>query len=278
MYLQLTLSFIHADDIKPQPLTSRNAVPSRTSANDVDIVEAQITRPRGTVWDRLGKPCKDNEGVFKGEMNHPRKTERINHHIQEIQDPKSVVAEPYAQVIGNEIENVTASDKGQKRRISNNYLKGHNVKEHIKQGSFEHVVTLKKMRHGDSIPFSDCEEKILQDKEAFQKTKELLTIKHQFLPRRNELTTGGQSEIGKFAEQTCTSMKSLSEQKTQSGKVIQFALNKNASETTMMQNSVPCSSTSKPKPMKSASGNSESEPVQNVRHQLLHAPLSISNY
>lgn len=71
----------------------------------MNVVEAQTTRPRGNVWDRRGKPCIDNAYTLKGEKLHVFRTEEGNHYIQVIQDPKSIVMEPYPQIVGNEIEN-----------------------------------------------------------------------------------------------------------------------------------------------------------------------------
>ncbi|XP_042429868.1 uncharacterized protein LOC122016580 isoform X2 [Zingiber officinale] len=71
------------EDIKHEFLSYRNTVPSEPSANDVAAIEAQITRPRGNVWDRLGKRCKENESLLRG---HKRRLAANSSQRQDVQE------------------------------------------------------------------------------------------------------------------------------------------------------------------------------------------------
>ncbi|XP_042420697.1 uncharacterized protein LOC122008869 isoform X2 [Zingiber officinale] len=228
------------EDIKHEFLSYRNTVPSEPSANDVAAIEAQITRPRGNVWDRLGKQCKENESLLRGERHYITTTEKLNLHTEESQDSKLVVVEPYATYSGNKTENSAVFDKGHKRRLAANSSQRQDVQEYNKHYAFEPVDKSRKIRQGDITSgnmyasFAGSEESLLQTKEALQE------------------------------EPTCTSASSLNEKNKQSDKVIQSASKKNTSETTMAQNSVPYSLTSdKPEPLKFTNRNSESRPIHN---------------
>ncbi|XP_074570853.1 uncharacterized protein LOC141827489 isoform X2 [Curcuma longa] len=228
------------EDIKHEFLSYRNTVPSEPSANDVDAIEAQITRPRGNVWDRLGKPCKENESLLRGERHYITTTEKLNPHTEEGQDSKLVVAEPYATFSGNKTENSDVFDKGHKRRLPTNSSQRHDVQEYNKQYSFEPVDKSRKIRLGDITSgnmyasFAGNEKSLLQTKEALQE------------------------------EPTCASASSLNEQNKQSDKLVQSPSKKNTSETTMAQNSVSYSLTSdKSEPLKFTNRNSEPRPIQN---------------
>lgn len=276
--IQCSLSFVHAEDIKREFLSNRNTVPSEPSANDVDAIEAQIIKPRGNVWDRLGKPCKENESLLRGEKCYITRTEKLNTHTEESQDSKLIV-KPYATFSGNKTENSALFDKGHKRRIVPNSSQRHDVQEYNNQYSFEPVDKSRKIRQGDitssnmHASFAGSEESLLQTKEALQEVKGSVSIKCQYFPILSELTSVKNNTV---KEPTCTSASSLNEQNKQSDKVVQSASKKNTSETTMTQNSVPHSLTSdKSEPLKFTNRNNEPRHVQNVSNKPCNVKLMI---
>ncbi|URD96085.1 zinc finger CCCH-type containing 14 [Musa troglodytarum] len=260
------------EDIKPKYLSIRSDVPRRFSANNVDVEEAQIARPRGNVWDRLGKPCKDNESILGVEKHHIVKREKINNNVEELQDPRPMLVKPYARLISDETEKVAVLDKGNGKIISNNHPGGYDIKEDVTQGSLDQLVRSKRKRHysgttcgNTSASLSGGEENFLQDKDTFHRTKGSLPVKHQCLPRSNELATNAKRTTGMFPEPALSSLRSLSEHKAHADKVVQSLLKENTSPTTSMQNAVPIGSSAlyKSKSIKYASENSETRPVQN---------------
>ncbi|KAG6532845.1 hypothetical protein ZIOFF_006700 [Zingiber officinale] len=256
------------EDTNRESLCNRSAIPSGPSGNDADAEEAQITEPRGNVWDRLGKPCKENESLLRGLRHCLTRTEKLKPQTEEIQDLKHALIEPYATFSGNNTERSTAFDKGHKRRLVTNSSQRHDLLELNKQHSFEEVDKLQKTRHGDiasgnmSASFSGRQENHLQTKEALQKASGSVPNKCQYLSICNESARVKNNTV-KLLKPTCTSASSLCEQKKQSDKVVQSAQKKNTSETTMIQNSVPCSLTSdKIESLQFANGNSEPKPIQ----------------
>ncbi|XP_042379516.1 uncharacterized protein LOC121972007 [Zingiber officinale] len=259
---------IGREDTNRESLCNRSAIPSGPSGNDADAEEAQITEPRGNVWDRLGKPCKENESLLRGLRHCLTRTEKLKPQTEEIQDLKHALIEPYATFSGNNTERSTAFDKGHKRRLVTNSSQRHDLLELNKQHSFEEVDKLQKTRHGDiasgnmSASFSGRQENHLQTKEALQKASGSVPNKCQYLSICNESARVKNNTV-KLLKPTCTSASSLCEQKKQSDKVVQSAQKKNTSETTMIQNSVPCSLTSdKIESLQFANGNSEPKPIQ----------------
>ncbi|CAL9755435.1 unnamed protein product [Musa acuminata subsp. burmannicoides] len=260
------------EDIKPKYLSIRSDVQRRYSANNVVVEEAQIARPRGNVWDRLGKPCKDDESILGVEKHHIIKREKINNNVEELQDPRPMLVKPYARLISDETENVAVLDKGHGKIISNNHPGGYDIRDHATQGSFDQLVRSKRKRHyngttcgNTSASLSGSEEIFLQDKDTFHRTKGSLPVKHQCLPRSNELATNAKRTTGMFPEPELSSLRSLSEHKAPADKVVQSLLKENTSSTTAMQNAVPSGSSAlyKSKSIKYASENSGTRPVQN---------------
>lgn len=244
------------------------------------VEEAQIARPRGNVWDRLGKPCKDDESILGVEKHHIVKREKINNNVEELQDPRPMLVKPYARLISDETEKVAVLDKGHGKIISNNHPGGYDIKEHATQGSLDQLVRSKRKRHyngttcgNTSASLSGSEENFLQDKDTFHRTKGSLPVKHQCLPRSNELATNAKRATGMFPEPELSSLRSLSEHKAPADKVVQSLLKENTSSTTAMQNAVPSGSSAlyKSKSIKYASENSGTRPVQNVRYHTRHA-------
>lgn len=183
---------------------------------------------------------------------------------------KHALLEPYATFSGNNTERSTVFDKGHKRRLVTSSSQRHDLPEVNKQHSFEPVDKLQKTRHGGiasghmSASFSGSEESHLQTKEALQKARGSVPNKFQYLSIRNESAIVKNNTV-KFLKPTCTSASSLSERNKHSDKVVQSVQKKNTSETTMIQNAVPCSLTSeKPESLKFANGNSEPQPIQTV--------------
>ncbi|CAL9073260.1 unnamed protein product [Musa acuminata var. zebrina] len=259
------------EDIKPKYLSIRSDVQRRFSANNVVVEEAQIARPRGNVWDRLGKPCKDDESILGVEKHHIVKREKINNNVEELQDPRPMLVKPYARLISDETEKVAVLDKGHGKIISNNHPGGYDIKEHATQGSFDQLVRSKRKRHyngttcgNTTASLSGSEENFLQDKDTFHRTKGSLPVKHQCFPRSNELATNAKRTTGMFPEPELSSMRSLSEHKAPAEKVVQSLLKENTSSTTAMQDAVPSGSSAyKSKSIKYASENSGTRPVQN---------------
>ncbi|XP_009395878.2 multiple RNA-binding domain-containing protein 1 isoform X2 [Musa acuminata AAA Group] len=260
------------EDIKPKYLSIRSDVQRRFSANNVVVEEAQIARPRGNVWDRLGKPCKDDGSILGVEKHHIVKREKINNNVEELQDPRPMLVKPYARLISDETEKVAVLDKGHGKIISNNHPGGYDIKEHATQGSLDQLVRSKRKRHyngttcgNTSASLSGSEENFLQDKDTFHRTKGSLPVKHQCLPRSNELATNAKRTTGMFPEPELSSLRSLSEHKAPADKVVQSLLKENTSSTTAMQNAVPSGSSAlyKSKSIKYASENSGTRPVQN---------------
>ncbi|KAJ8486076.1 hypothetical protein OPV22_018561 [Ensete ventricosum] len=238
------------EDVKPKYLSIRSDVPRRFSANNMDVEEAQIARPRGNVWDRLGKPCKDNESILGVEKHHIVKREKINSNVEELQDPRPMLVKPYARLINDETEKVAVLDKGHGKIISNNHPGGHDIKEHTTHGSLDQLGRSKRKRHysgttcgNTSASLSGSEENFLQDKDTLRMTKASLPVKHECLPRSNELATNEKRTTEMFPEPALSSLRSLSEHK----------------------NAVPSGSSAlyKSKSIKHANENSETRPVQN---------------
>ncbi|CAL9050581.1 unnamed protein product [Musa banksii] len=260
------------EDIKPKYLSIRSDVQRRFSANNVVVEEAQIARPRGNVWDRLGKPCKDDESILGVEKHHIVKREKINNNVEELQDPRPMLVKPYARLISDETEKVAVLDKGHGKIISNNHPGGYDIKEHATQGSLDQLVRSKRKRHyngttcgNTSASLYGSEENFLQDKDTFHRTKGSLPVIHQCLPRSNELATNAKRTTGMFPEPELSSLRYLSEHKAPADKVVQSLLKENTSSTTAMQNAVPSGSSAlyKSKSIKYASENSGTRPVQN---------------
>ncbi|KAF8400127.1 hypothetical protein HHK36_013423 [Tetracentron sinense] len=60
------LQSFSTENLHPKPFSVANTAESKLSSRAADVVSHLNGRPRGNVWDRLGKPCEDNT-VVRGE-------------------------------------------------------------------------------------------------------------------------------------------------------------------------------------------------------------------
>ncbi|RRT37432.1 hypothetical protein B296_00056972 [Ensete ventricosum] len=117
-------------------------------------------------------------------------------------------------------EKVAVLDKGHGKIISNNHPGGHDIKEHTTHGSLDQLGRSKRKRHysgttcgNTSASLSGSEENFLQDKDTLRMTKASLPVKHECLPRSNELATNEKRTTEMFPEPALSSLRSLSEHK-----------------------------------------------------------------
>lgn len=236
------------------------------------VEKHQNTWPRGSVWDRLGNPCKEGDPL----------REKTNCNGEELQNVRSI--EPDARLSCTLTGRLVALDEACGRTISNHHSDRYNKQEwnsHTLGTPANGDKSKRKRQHGQidsgnsSSSFSGCKENHLQDKEAFPKLQRSLSVKHNCLQSLNEPTTEAKGSTRMFSEPSCHSAESLRpEPYLQSNTVSQSQVDKRALVTTPMQNLVPANN---PAPTQSESvsnaehGNGNSRPMESVRNLLIYA-------
>ncbi|XP_008809086.2 zinc finger CCCH domain-containing protein 14 [Phoenix dactylifera] len=260
------------EDAESRPLSMKNTSARRLPSKVMEVEEHQNTQPRGSVWDRLGKPCEEGDLL----------REKTNCHGEEPQNIRAI--EPDATLSSALTGRLAALDEVCDRTISS-----HHSDRYGKQERNSH--TLVTPDHGDkskrkrqygqidsgngSASFSGCKENHLQDKEAFPKLQRSLPVKHNGLQSLNESTTEAKGSTMMFSEPACHSAESSRlEPHLEFNTVSQSQLDKRALVTTPMQNLVPANN---PAPTQSESpsnahGNGNSRPMEN---EMLNVKLKL---
>ncbi|KAG1332023.1 zinc finger CCCH domain-containing protein 14 [Cocos nucifera] len=253
-------------------LSTKNISARRLPSKAMEVEEHQNTQPRGSVWDRLGKPCKEGDPL----------REKRNCNGEELQNIRSV--EPDARLSSTLTGRLVALDEVCGRTISNHHSDRYGKQERNSHtlGAPDHGDKCKRKRQygqmdsGNSSSFSGCKENPVQDKEAFPKLQRSLPLKHNCLQSLNEFTTEAKGSTMMFSEPACHSAESSRpEPHLQSNTVSQSQLDKRALVTTPMQNLVPANN---PAPAQSESlsnaehGNGNRRPMEN---EMLNVKLKL---
>nr|XP_010927155.1 zinc finger CCCH domain-containing protein 14 [Elaeis guineensis] len=261
------------EDAESRSLSMKNTSARRLPSKAMEVEEHQNTQPRGSVWDRIGKPCKEGDPL----------REKRNCNGEELQNIRSI--EPDARLSSTLTGRLVAPDEVCGRTISNHHSDRNGKQEwnsHTLHAP-DHGDKSKRKRQYDQIDsgnssssFSGCKENHLQDKEAFPKLQRSLPVKHNCLQSLNKSTAEAKGLTMMFSEPACHSAESSRpEPHLQSNTVSQSLLDKRALRTTLMQNLVPANN---PAPTQSESlsnsehGNGNSRPMEN---EMLNVKLKL---
>ncbi|XP_072991077.1 uncharacterized protein [Typha latifolia] len=128
-----------------QDLSTRNAPARRLPLKAVDVTSPQTTEKRGNVWDRLGKPKKENDNLIrekKYKYGHNGDRKELNS-----------LVEPDAKVSCKMTRRSAVMDKGCSRIILNSQADEYKMQEHDlnKVHKLDHVEVLKRKRQFSQI-------------------------------------------------------------------------------------------------------------------------------
>ncbi|XP_020267639.1 uncharacterized protein LOC109843115 isoform X2 [Asparagus officinalis] len=107
---------------QPRPLHVRNSAKIRLQSAAVDSVRHQITRPRGNVWDRLGKACNEDDAEMREKSNlHNSNLSRRDlpdSQAEENQNPRSMWIKQNARVSSNLVRESVGADNSCHKAMS----------------------------------------------------------------------------------------------------------------------------------------------------------------
>lgn len=174
-----------------KPLPPRNHAKTRLLSAAIDSPAHQIVRPRGNVWDRLGKPRSEDDAEMRKKRNL-HEDNFIDGQLpvsqdEEVQNPRSMPSKKNARLSNNLVEESIRLYDSCRKLASNNYSNEYRALEDNSKnvGDFADVNNSKRKRLlnepnsvNSSVPFSGCKGIQLRGEETLQKMQNSFPMKH----------------------------------------------------------------------------------------------------
>lgn len=211
------LRSIITDDHQSRPLPTRSSAKTRLLSGTVDSSPRQIARPRGNVWDRLGKPQNEENAESRGKRNphenNPINVESTDYQGKDVQNSRSMWTTQNTRLTGNIVGESVRLDSNYCKVVPNNHLSECRQPEHSSNDvvGLPYVNNSKRKRLYDepnagnsSALFSGCEEGQHHAKETPSKTQVSFPVKFNRSYSFGKVTSDIKDSGRLFSESTCT--------------------------------------------------------------------------